>query len=304
MPGPRGGRCNVSTLRSTAFTRDSHACRNVAKAPSPWGRSGRCPASRALQSMKNTEPLTLEDCIFGALTNHFLTTLYSEARYVESLRNKAPNEKVLREMLLEFRVWRTLGETGKSRILPELLDVSRELQHNLSGSLAAKDSWAVAFERTSLWGQPMNGSNRYKSFASGLTKALWFSGGHRSPLFDIFTCRALRIAQHDRASQAKAFYQIHEDHEFEELRKQLQLHLDSSCKGWEPIAERLIDKALLIRGVEATKYSATRFHNRSTLKGYRDTFGAGLGFSTLARELVQLIRKSKYAPILENEDKS
>ena len=250
--------------------------------------------------MKDKRPLALDDCIFAALVNHCLTTLNSEARYLRSLRNKAPDEDILKEMLVEFRVWRTLGAEGKSRIVGNLPKISKNLQRDLSGQLSALASWENAFQETANWGHSLNDdTQRHKSFASGLTKALWFSGGHKAPMFDVFTCRALRIGSKERRLQVKEFYQKHEEYQFEELRKKIQHRLSSHCVGWEPFAERLIDKALLIRGVEATKNSTTPFHDVKTLESYRDTLGKSLGFSGLAKDIVRDIGQSKYAEVLE-----
>ncbi len=53
-PGPRGWRTDRSVWRGLAFMGDGGVGCDVAKAPSPWGRSGRCPAMPGV----NTEPMS------------------------------------------------------------------------------------------------------------------------------------------------------------------------------------------------------------------------------------------------------
>ncbi len=55
-PGPRDGRSNGSVWRGLAFNGDDGAGCGVAKAPSTWGRSGRCPTmpGGALVSFRHT----------------------------------------------------------------------------------------------------------------------------------------------------------------------------------------------------------------------------------------------------------
>lgn len=190
-----------------------------------------------------------------------------------------------------------LGEFGLLRNLPEnewdepLIKSLRDFDGNL---IAAPDSdWRGFFNwdfHDWLKTKPKK-NGKARSFYSGTTKLFWFVFGHRFPMYDTWTRRAVGGKQEDRgdpkAPPARRFFFKLKQAKYDEaysLTKEALEGTVAARRHW-PAAERVLDKTLFFRGLGKAGKTGHFFFDDRLLNKYEELHDPKRKWPRIAQEL-------------------
>ncbi|EBA12243.1 hypothetical protein [Roseobacter sp. CCS2] len=230
----------------------------------------------------------LNELVKFALFDHARTMTGSELLYRCGLNSSVVDERCFSAMLYEFNVARTLSSKGKLAL--------RDNLQKLSSLKRSGHSWQELFEITHYKkGEfAIRGSNG--AFVSGLTKVLWFAGGHNEPMFDKFTAKAVRAKGSSQTNKAINFYHrlSSDDWGYHDVCSSI-LETPNLPKYFA--VERLIDKLLLFRGIELD--NGDHLYSRSSTKSqYFKSISEAGSLMQLAENFTRRIKDSSFAMAL------
>ncbi len=175
-----------------------------------------------------------------------------EGIYRNGLRAASVDEACLKDMLRTFGVARNLSKDGAINLLkhlPTIAAIHRKEPTNWMGSfnligtkgaVGTKDFYIPGSKTKA--GEP-------RAFISGITKVLWFAGSHTAPMFDAYTCDAIRPKGKSQAEKAVNFYaELYGTWGLLEASMKLEKVAKASGMSWSFFPERFIDNVLLIKG--------------------------------------------------------
>lgn len=172
-------------------------------------------------------------------------------------------------MLRTFGVSRTLSKAGRDA-LPKKLDLIAERYkkdpETQKCSVGLKtspkpDDWKTIFDLTTSPNEDyfIQGSKttngKYRDFVSGLTKVLWFMGIHEMPMFDTYTCRAVKPTGKNQVEKAISFYNtlMNTSWDYPKLHQSISQLTETSKNKWF-FPERFLDKLLLFKGLGSKEF--------------------------------------------------
>lgn len=127
--------------------------------------------------------------------------------------------------------------------------------------------WKSIFDETSpsgrfhVEGSKTGTKDGRRTFASGLTKVLWFAGAHTLPMFDSNTSEAVGARGRDKAAQAIDFYKkLEEDDWSVEQAVDVISEAAATVKlDWDFFPERFLDKLLFVKSLMNKEGFESRF---------------------------------------------
>jgi len=204
--------------------------------------------------------MDLQELVEAALLEQHRWEFNCEYMYRKGLRSVPIDRACLLDMLRTFGVARNLSRIGTHNLyqkLPKIAECHRLSPHDWKTIFQLTSEKSIKTEDRDLYieGSPLT-NREPRAFVSGLTKVLWFAGSHEMPMFDRFTCNAVRPAGDTQAAKAADYFtKLIKYWGYQEVYDKINLSKINLELSWCFFPERFLDKILFLKGLDRAGFA-------------------------------------------------